>query len=141
MLIILYLWSKTLSFLLKNIFGITHQIDGNIIKKQVIYAIKHSSIWETIIHPDILFGYHAIVMKEELVNIPVIGKLFKHCDAISIDSSKKISALKKLILSSQKAKLRGDSIIIFPEGSRTRNKNNYMSGIYSIYKSMCILFT
>ena len=31
--------------------------------------------------------------------------------------------------------LRGDSIIIFPEGSRTKNKNTYMSGIYSIYKS------
>ena len=135
MLKILYLWSKILSFLLKNIFGITHQIDGNIIKTQVIYAIKLSSIWETIILPDVLYGYQAIVMKEELVNIPIIGALFKHCDAISIDRSKKISALIKLILSSQKAMLRGDSIIIFPEGSRTKNKNTYMSGIYSIYKS------
>ena len=135
MLKFLNLWSKTLSFLIKHLFGITHQIDGNKVKKQVIYAIKHSSIWETIILPDLLHGNQAIVMKEELVNIPIIGRLFKHCDAISIDRSKKISSLKKLILSSEKAKIRGDSIIIFPEGSRSKNKNTYMSGIYSIYKS------
>ena len=132
---ILVVWANIFSFLLKVIFSISYNIKGNKVKKQVIYAIKHSSIWETIILPYELYGNPSIVMKMELVKIPLIGNLFKHSGAIPINRSKKIDSIKKLIYFAKKAKINGDVIIIYPEGTRNRNSNtNYLPGIYSIYK-------
>ena len=86
----LKIWSNYLSILLYLIFRINYRIEGKFTQSQVIYAIQHQSVWETIILADQLPGIQAIIMKKELINIPIVGWLFKHSGAVPLDRGKKI---------------------------------------------------
>ncbi len=119
------------------IVGISHKCIGNKnLDKQVIYAVKHQSEWETIV---LYFELNApiIVIKMELLKIPFLGWFFKKAGSIAIDRAANKSALKFLIRQSQIEKLNGKSILIFPQGTRVRigEKKSYKSGIFSIYKA------
>ena len=128
-------WSVILSWLLLKCFKIDFKIRGKFQNHQVIYAIKHQSIWETIVLTDKIPGMPSIIMKKELMQIPIIGLLFKHSGAIPLDRGQKIQSIRRLLSQTQKALNRGDSLIIYPQGTRIEPgiKRKYLSGIYAIY--------
>ncbi len=134
----LKIWSNYLSILLYLIFRINYRIEGKFTQSQVIYAIQHQSVWETIILADKLPGIQAIIMKKELINIPIIGWLFKHSGAVPLDRGKKIESMRKLLSESEKAVKRGDNLIIFPQGTRIKpgEKSKFLPGVYAIYKHL-----
>ena len=134
----LKLWSNYLSILLYIIFRINYRIEGQFPKSQVIYAIQHQSVWETIILADQLPGIQAIIMKKELINIPIIGWLFRHSGAVPLDRGKKIQSMRSLLKESEKAINRGDNLIIYPQGTRIKpgEKGKFLPGVYAIYNHL-----
>jgi len=134
----LKLWSNYLSILLLIIFRINYRIEGQFPKSQVIYAIQHQSVWETIILADQLPGIQAIIMKKELINIPIIGWLFRHSGAVPLDRGKKVQSMRSLLKESEKAINRGDNLIIYPQGTRIKpgEKGKFLPGVYAIYNHL-----
>ena len=134
----LKLWSNYLSILLFIIYRINYRIEGQFPKSQVIYAIQHQSVWETIILADQLPGIQAIIMKKELINIPIIGWLFRHSGAVPLDRGKKVQSMRSLLKESEKAINRGDNLIIYPQGTRIKpgEKGKFLPGVYAIYNHL-----
>ena len=136
----LKLWSKFLSTILYIFFKIEHKIIGESKYKQVIYAVQHQSVWETIVLADQLPGSIAIIMKKELMSLPIIGWLFRHSDTIPLKGERHIQSMRRLLLGSVNAIKKGDSIIIYPQGTRVMPgvKEPYLPGVYAIYKHLNI---
>ena len=92
------LWCRVTMWLLDRIVGLSHEVIGreNCPPSPVIYAFKHQSAWETIAVCD-LFSNFSIVLKKELMRIPVFGTHLKRMGFIGIDRSAGASALKTLV--------------------------------------------
>lgn len=84
-----------------------------------IVAVKHQSAWETLalvtLFPDFVFP-----LKEELMRIPVFGLYLRAAGMIPIARGKKGAVMRALLKDAGKALADGRTLIIFPEGTRTR---------------------
>jgi len=136
----LRIWAHTVSLSLYYLFKIDYTIEGKIKSKQVIFAIQHQSIWETIILANYLPKPLSIVMKRELISIPIIGYLFKKSGAIPINRGKHFQSIKTLLQDAEKAINYGDNIIIYPQGTRVKPGENkpYLPGVYALYNHLKI---
>ena len=131
-----HLWSAMMVFYLKTFVGVTHRIKGPRPDHQVIYAAKHQSAWETIfLYAEL--GSPAPVLKRELVFIPFLGLFFLRVPSVPIDRSAGRQSLKKLIAAANKVKSIGDSILIFPQGTRVAPgaSHPYHAGTFAIYRA------
>lgn len=128
-------WSTR--FLLRYVQGLKMEVWGgeNICHFPVIYAMKHQSMLDTFIMHSILDD-PAFIMKEELLSIPLYGRLCEKVGNITIDREMGMKAMKKMMTRSRREIENNRSVIIFPEGSRALpgEKHPYLSGIFGIYK-------
>jgi len=105
----------------------------------VILACKHQSMWDTIIWhievPD-----PAIVMKKELLSIPVYGWYCRHTKQIPIDRKAGASALKQMLVHARAARDASRHIVIFPEGTRKApgEAPDYQVGVAALYRDLGI---
>ena len=78
----------------------------------------------------------AFVLKRELIWLPVWGWYLVRLGMIPIDRSKGITSLKKITAAAGKLAGRGQSILIFPQGTRTPPGADrpYLPGVAAIYK-------
>ena len=130
------LWGRFASFV-AWISGISFCLEGNVPKgKQVIYAVKHQSAWETMVLFWVLYD-PIIVMKQELMRIPFIGWVFKRTGSIGVDRSAGMAALKKLKRDALIAVETGRPLLIFPQGTRVlpRTEAPYQIGVYALYSA------
>ena len=130
------LWGRFASFV-AWISGISFRLEGNVPKgKQVIYAVKHQSAWETMVLFWVLYD-PIIVMKQELMRIPFIGWVFKRTGSIGVDRSAGMAALKKLKRDALIALETGRPLLIFPQGTRVlpRTEAPYQIGVYALYSA------
>ena len=102
--------------------GIKVEVSGlkNIPKKKaVIFASNHQSLADIPLLLVSLPGKYHFVAKKELFRIPLVGWYIGWAGHIRIDRSDSISAIKTLdkVIASLEA---GESIVIFPEGTRSR---------------------
>ena len=133
------LWILGIFKLLEIICNITHEVRGgeNIPKYSVLIASKHQSAFETLalfLHIENSFFIH----KKQLFYIPIFGQYLQKFNMISINRSEGIKAMRK-ILNQAKFKISsGFSIIIFPEGTRTKpgDQASYKSGFVGIYNEV-----
>lgn len=101
--------------------GIKHEITGqeNIPKDQpVVVLAKHQSTWETMF---LQLHFHPIstILKRELLRIPCFGWGLALLRPIPIDRSNPRQALKKVKELGLKRLASGNSVLVFPEGTRT----------------------
>lgn len=81
-----------------------------------IVAAKHQSSYETFkLH--ILFEDPSVILKRELLRIPLWGRFLAKSDPIAIDRSSKESA-QQIIDGAKRMQQQGRPIIIFPQGTR-----------------------
>ena len=135
------IWSFILKTGMKIWLGLEVKIDGNnFLDKTVIYAVKHQSAWETIFCTG-LFNMPTIIIKRELIFLPIIGFYFLKGGSISINRSNSLDSLKKMSKMAKKAIKKGRSILIFPQGTRVPVYSStrdypYLPGVFFLY-SQC----
>lgn len=119
---VVYGFVYTNLFLEKYILGLSYEIRGgeNLPKSgPYIVAAKHQSAYETMkLH--ILFGDPAVVLKKELLSIPLWGWYLAKSDVIAIDRSTRKAAIESINQGALRMKDQGRPIIIFPQGTRVR---------------------
>jgi len=131
------LWINGILQLLNLICGITYEIYGknNIPEHAVIVASKHQSTFETLLLFKLIKN-SIFIHKKELFLIPIFGLYLKKSNMIAINRSEGTKALRQMLNETRKKILQGHSIIVFPEGTRTKPGDApiYKSGIAGIYK-------
>lgn len=120
-------------FFLRTVCGLKIEVRGaeHIQDSGVIYASKHESALETYVMTTAL-PKATIILKKGLMMIPFFGWALHFYGAIKIDRSAGGAAMKSMLAESEKALKRGNSIIIFPEGTRVKPgaEPQYKPGIY-----------
>lgn len=125
------------------ILGIKYDIKGleNLpTDRNYIIASKHQSASETMLFPLILKD-PAIILKKELLQIPLWGWYAKKAGMIGIDRSAREKALKLMIDGAEKVFAENRPIIVFPQGTRTSvddqtNQPSYKRGILRLYNNL-----
>jgi 1-acyl-sn-glycerol-3-phosphate acyltransferase len=136
-------WGYIVMISLRFIVGLKYEVrdqhflDSTLQKGPCILACKHQSAWETIIFSQILRNFR-IVLKKELLSVPIFGRFLKKLNSISIDRQAGTKALKNLMEQSQQSINAHHSILIFPEGTRGKpgTETQYQSGIGVLYKNL-----
>jgi len=109
-------------------------------KQQVfLVAMRHQSAWE-VFKLHLWFGYPAIVLKQELLKIPLWGWFAKKLDMIPIDRDAKARAVATMIKAARKARDDHRPIVIFPEGTRTQPgaRKKLKKGTWYLYHDLKI---
>ena len=129
-------WGWTTAQILR-LAGIRHRIAGDVaFDRQVIYAAKHQSAWETIV----LVGFLRMpvtVMKRELLFLPLIGLYFMRAGCIAVNRAHGMKALRAMRKKAVHFRDRGRSMLIFPQGTRVApgTDHPYEIGVFTIYES------
>ncbi|MBL4907308.1 MAG: 1-acyl-sn-glycerol-3-phosphate acyltransferase [Sneathiella sp.] len=138
------LWTKGIIFLMRAICGLKIEIRGqeNIPKGAGLIACKHQSAFETMAFHELLRD-PAMVLKKELLNIPIYGWYCRKTKMIAVDRKGHASALKAMIAQSQEALNDNRPIVIFPEGTRSPLDSNlpYQPGIAALYSKLNVPVT
>lgn len=133
------LWTRGIIFLMRTIIGLKVEIRGqeNIPKGAGLIACKHQSAFETMAFHELLKD-PAMVLKKELLNIPVYGWYCKKTRMIAVDRKGHAAALKAMIAQSQDALDHNRPIVIFPEGTRSPVDSDlpYQPGIAALYSRL-----
>lgn len=122
LLVIVRIWLASVHFVERTIMGLDFEIRGLEhlpAEGAYIIAAKHQSAYETMkLHP--LFGDPAIILKQELLKIPLWGSYLKKSDVIAIDRSSPETAITSIQDGGRRMKAQGRPIIIFPQGTRVK---------------------
>lgn len=133
-------WARSTLLLLRVIVGARLEVRGPRLVGGRLIAAKHQSALDTMLFY-LVADDPAYVMKEELMAIPIYGRLSRHQDMIVVDRKGGAGALKKMMRDSQSAVDAGRQIVIFPQGTRTAPGTDtaaapYQPGIAALYQAL-----
>ena len=129
-------WARLVLWGLKWIAGVGLEIRGHKPKagQAVFIAAKHLSMWETVafmaLHPDL-----AVVIKRELLWVPLYGWYCRKMGMIPIDRGSGAKAIRVLHKAAKHAFAQYRPVIIFPEGTRKKigAAPDYKPGVAALY--------
>lgn len=114
------IWALGVSFLEKYVLNLNYVMRGkeNFPPPPFIAAIQHQSAWET---PKVLYWFKdsAVVMKAELLELPLWGRAATRYGSIGVARSKKLSDLHNFIALAKERAADKRNIVLFPQGTRT----------------------
>lgn len=133
-------WARSTLLLLRVIVGARLEVRGATLEGGKVVAAKHQSALDTMLFY-LLASDPAYVMKEELMAIPIYGRLSRHQNMIVVDRKGGGTALKRMMRDSQAAVDAGRQIVIFPQGTRTAPGTDttavpYQPGIAALYQAL-----
>ena len=135
------IWSIGVFWMLKKLCKIDHKIIGkkNILKEPCVYACKHQSMWETVVM-HLIIDRPVYAYKKELELIPFYGWFVKFMSGIKVDRKGGVRSLKNVINQAKTYVAKGQSVVIFPQGTRVPfgasiEKYPYQAGITALYNS------
>lgn len=100
------------------LLGIETRIEGDPgLGQPILYAAKHQAMYETL-ELSRLLDRPAIVMKQELADIPIWGWAARRYGVIVVDREASAGALRRMLREAKVELEAGRSIVIFPEGTR-----------------------
>jgi 1-acyl-sn-glycerol-3-phosphate acyltransferase len=133
------LWIAFVLWWLRVTCRLSHRVIGreNLPAGPVIIACKHQSTWETMAFTG-LFEDIAIVLKRELVFIPVVGWAMARAGNIAVARGDGAAALRGLVRQAKAAVAEGRSVVIFPEGTRVApgEQRPYQVGTAALYRQL-----
>ena len=135
-------WAHGVNFLMGLTVGIHVEYRGleHRPKGATIVAAKHQSVWDTLIW-HIILDNPAIVLKRELLLIPIFGWLCRKTHMIAVNRKAGSKALRVMLEDAKSATALGRSIVIFPQGTRTSPGTlvedvPYLPGVSALYRSL-----
>ncbi len=136
------IWVAGILWLMRVIGGTQVEIRGRMpsADRPVIVAAKHQSAWDTLIFA-VLLDRPAMVMKTELLWIPVYGWMSRKMRMIAVDRAAGTGAMRALIARARDAVANGRSPVIFPEGTRVHPdapRVAFQPGIAALYKQLAV---
>lgn len=138
-LVCMHAWAATTSWLLAAICGLRFEIRGarHLPRGAALVASKHQSAWETMAFLHI-FPDPAMVLKRELLWLPVFGWYAMKFGHLPIDRTGGTSALKRLLGHARTAAADGRQVVIFPEGTRRAPgaPPAYLRGVAALYRDL-----
>jgi 1-acyl-sn-glycerol-3-phosphate acyltransferase len=133
------LWIVFVLWWLRVTCGLSHRVVGheNLPSGPAIFACKHQSTWETLAFT-LLFDDIAIVLKRELLFIPVVGWAMARAGNIAVARGEGAAALRGLVKQAKAVIAEGRSIVIFPEGTRVAPgaSKPYQVGTAALYRQL-----
>jgi 1-acyl-sn-glycerol-3-phosphate acyltransferase len=134
------IWAAGVRWGLKTFAGIEIEIrhreklDRAMAMGPVIIASKHQSMLDTVML-NLIFPDPAIVMKRELLYVPLYGLYALKAGMLVVDRQGHAKALRKLLNEAKKYLEAGRPLFIYPEGTRSKagEKSSYKPGIAAIY--------
>ncbi|MEO8547964.1 MAG: lysophospholipid acyltransferase family protein [Sphingomicrobium sp.] len=117
MLKVVYGWAHFHHWLAHDLFGIRTEIEGAVPPGPYLIAVKHQSMFETI-EMLLVARIPIIVLKRELADLPLFGRLTRRYGIISVDREAGAKALRKMLAEAKAAKASGRPVVIYPEGTR-----------------------
>lgn len=137
-----YVWIELQ--LLRLIAGLRWEIIGDeaVARGPVLVAAKHQSAFETLLL-QLILGDPAIVLKQELLRLPMFGWTMRRLGHIGVDRAGDAEAARKMLSVARARHAEGRPILIFPEGSRRAAgaPPDYKPGVdllYATLKAPCV---
>lgn len=135
-LVLANFWSRGSLWLLRVICHTDVEFRGveHIPAEPCIIAAKHQSLWDVFAFLGFFYDF-TVILKRELAWIPLFGWYVLRADLIAINRSKGTAALNEAKQGAKRAFEQGQSLLIFPEGTRrpAGAEPNYKFGIAHIY--------
>jgi 1-acyl-sn-glycerol-3-phosphate acyltransferase len=132
-------WSRGILLGLQHIVGLRYVERGRELRpdKPCLIVANHQSEWETIAFL-VLVPNVAIVAKQELLAVPIVGWFLRHSPMILIDRERGSNAIRVMLEESRAALAAGRSVLIFPEGERrgTDVAVEFKRGIEILYSKL-----
>lgn len=137
-------WGRVTLALLRAVVGLEVEVRGRerLPDGPVLIAAKHQSALETILVVDLL-GDPAVVLKRELLSIPVWGWLARRARHVAIDRSAGAAALRRMLDDARAALAEGRPVVIFPQGTRVAPRAlgsgtapRYQPGVAALYAGL-----
>ena len=118
------------------IAGVTYRVEGrdNIPEGGALVVSNHQSLWETIAL-NLLFSHPIVILKKELLRIPIYGWWVKRAGNIAIDRNGGAKELRRMREETAARTAAGAQVIVFPEGTRVEpgKTSPYQPGVAGIY--------
>jgi 1-acyl-sn-glycerol-3-phosphate acyltransferase len=129
-----YLLAKYIIGLDFELRGAEHRPDNN---TAYIVASKHQSAYETLLLYQ-LFDDPTIILKKELLSLPVFGWFLQKVGVIAIDRGNRAVAMHSLYEGAKRMKEDKRPIIIYPQGTRVKpdvpsSEKPYKNGYLKLY--------
>jgi len=129
----------------KTIMGLDYRVEGYENLPQAgsyIIAMKHYSVYETM-KLFMIFGHVAIILKKQLMRIPLWGWYAWKIQMIPVDRAARERAMQNIINGAKPVVSDGRPIIIFPQGTRINVGDSiidkpYKYGVIRLYNILNI---
>jgi 1-acyl-sn-glycerol-3-phosphate acyltransferase len=132
-------WVCGVLLLLRLAVGLSHEVRGleNRPEGAALFAAKHQSAWDTLIFA-LLLERPAIVLKQELLSVPLFGWYMRKCRMIPVDRKGRGAALKRMAAAARNRAAHGRPILIFPQGTRVApgTHRGYQPGVAALYGAL-----
>lgn len=133
------IWAKTVLWSLRPIAGLGYEVRGqeHFIHGPVLVASKHHCMWETIAFLSLLDD-PAVVIKRELLNVPLYGWFARKQEMIAVDRRGGAGAMRAMLNAARRALGKNRPILIFPEGTRKAvgAAPDYKPGVAGLYSEL-----
>lgn len=134
-----YVWLAIALWGLRRIAGVSWEVRGRnkIPPGAILVASKHQSMFDTMIVWTI-FDDPAIMLKRELLSLPVFSWWAVKLGNITVDREGGASALRAMLREAQACAEAGRQVLIFPEGTRTEPGEAipYKTGVALLYREL-----
>ncbi|MFK3889620.1 lysophospholipid acyltransferase family protein [Sphingomonas sp. NPDC079357] len=132
-------WSRLHRVLLRLILGIRARVEGEVPVGQFLYVAKHEAMYETL-ELQLILGSPAMVLKRELMRIPLWGWSAVQYGAIVVDREASAKALRAMMREAAAVRTTGRSVVVYAEGTRVPHGESppLRSGFAGLYKALAL---
>jgi 1-acyl-sn-glycerol-3-phosphate acyltransferase len=132
-----HLWVRYHKACARYLLGVRTRVEGTPPKGAYLVACKHQSMFETF-EIIVMLDQPAMVLKRELIDIPLWGWVVNRYGAIPIDRKGGAAALRRMMRAAEGAIAEGRPIVIFPEGTRVPpgEQPPVKSGFAGLYRAL-----
>ena len=132
-------WARSVLVLLSVVVGLDHEVRGRgrLPQGGYILALKHQSAWDALIVP-IVLGDPAVIVKRELLWLPIYGWYAGRAGSIGIDRKGGAGALRRMVAAARPVIAAGRPVVIFPQGTRAAPDSPlpYQPGVAALYQAL-----